>query len=1443
MQEKNKLKTLLYGLAAAAVAAAVFVPVAFTMNTPTPQAKSTVTPAKYAMQQSAASSPMQRLAAPMSSTAPEIYGVAGYRDGFWLCSFNAEPNMSVNKIFCSDDLFASAGIVYADGLLYVASYTLNSYGSIDSNTQYIFDPAAKKLVETREGLPPESVCITMAYDESTDRVYCYYNEPEYEPFGYYGYGIMNMNTGWITLRGDIEMYDVIVAMAFTQDGEMYGVNSHGQFQKIDKNTGATTTIGHTDVIPGEGAQSACVDPVTGKFYWSAWTDMEKGALYEIDYATGHATLVANYPANENMAGIYIKEPVAPAEAPAAVDDIAVEFEGPSLTGNVTFTAPSKTKGGSAISGKMTACVLLDGITKEIEVTPGQQCSVEMTVPGPEYYNVRVWIKQGDLRSDKNKIKKWLGPDYPTVPTNVQLRQEDNKIVLTWDAPQKGVHGGYVNPDDFTYIISRIGLWRDGIAETRFEEDVPTGKMVTYTYSIRPSYMGLNGEIAYSESMTFGDSYFGVPATLGFKSIFDMSTIIDANNDGNTFTPTVYGTVDYESKSGSGAADDWFITPSFRLKGNTHYRLTLYAQCQYIFCKEIVDIRYGKGTTPEAMTGEIGRAEVLNLGDDTPESYTLYFKTDEAGDFNLGYHCVSTNGSVLKLSTMVIEEFANWNNPEPATELTAVTPADGSLKADISFKAPEKTLSGATLTALNRIEVSRNGVTIKTFENPAPGGRLKFTDEAAVQGKNTYSVVCYNTGGEASEAVTATVNVGIDIPSLPTNVKIKREGDKAVVTWTAPTSGVEGRFFDPENVAYRIYNGNTGEIYADNVKECTFAITLDQNAEQYTVVPGIMPFNSAGYNEDIAYGDMIIAGKPHQLPFVENYTNGWSDNQWYVNGGGQWSVKGTENPEGGKGATSFYASGSSSKEVSGSLKSGKIDLRGNENPVLSFWTGGWAIAKNCRLVISIADEYDGNYIPLKTINFDAVGSIYDEVEWMKVELPLSRHNKKEYVHLRFTFYATCDDFNGWLSNIVVRDVKESDLAVTSVTSDCEFLEAGKDIATITAQVSNLGKNEVSAADYKVEFYAGDRLFATADGKALEVGAKTTVSAEYTALSADGRFPKISACTVYSADEDTSNDSAELASIEVKLPEMPEVGALTGKIVDGKIRLSWIAPAADIIPAGEVTEGFENYTVNKPDRAGDWSFIDGDKGYVWTDYYLPCAGEQMAYVVINPTKVRGRWSAHSGEQCIAAFYNYGATDNDDWLISPELSGNAQTISFYALSGESKTGHETFELWYSTDGTAREDFVCLTSEAQKADFVWTEHEYQLPAGAKHFAVRCTSHNRTALLLDDFRYERAARPLEVTFVGFNIYRDGELLNSTPIADTSFTDTTAEKGNYTVKVVYNTGESYGRSIFLDVNGIDSVEVDSNSDDAYYDLNGMCVRNPEPGKIYIHKGKKIILSR
>lgn len=207
-------------------------------------------------------------------------------------------------------------------------------------------------------------------------------------------------------------------------------------------------------------------------------------------------------------------------------------------------------------------------------------------------------------------------------------------------------------------------------------------------------------------------------------------------------------------------------------------------------------------------------------------------------------------------------------------------------------------------------------------------------------------------------------------------------------------------------------------------------------------------------------------------------------------------------------------------------------------------------------------------------------------------------------------------------------------------------------------------------------------------------------------------------------------------------------------------------------------------------------------------LPVAGQQSFFVVNDQYqaffKSDGSYSsafkAYSGNQYLCSMYAMkGETSvtSDDWAISPELYGGAQTVKLFATSFLADAGqeqyYETFEVLYSTDGKDPEDFKLL-ARFEDIPAAWVEYSVYLPEGAKYFAIRSVSYDQYMLFVDDIRFSpKNGKAAESTLTGYNIYRDGVKLSADAIDGTSFTDgdvTTGSTHRYVVTALYDEGKS-----------------------------------------------------
>ena len=141
------------------------------------------------------------------------------------------------------------------------------------------------------------------------------------------------------------------------------------------------------------------------------------------------------------------------------------------------------------------------------------------------------------------------------------------------------------------------------------------------------------------------------------------------------------------------------------------------------------------------------------------------------------------------------------------------------------------------------------------------------------------------------------------------------------------------------------------------------------------------------------------------------------------------------------------------------------------------------------------------------------------------------------------------------------------------------------------------------------------------------------------------------------------------------------------------------------------------------------------------------------------------------------------------------------------------------------------------------WEEVSVDLPAGTKYFAIRHTSTDVLALLLDDITFTTGGGEID----HYNIYVDGELVDQTD--GTTFNVEIDESGEHTVSVsaVYTNGQE-SAPVSADpvtTTAIDKVTVDGKPVDIY-SIDGKLVRKQATSLeglrgLYIINDKKVII--
>ena len=451
-----------------------------------------------------------------------------------------------------------------------------------------------------------------------------------------------------------------------------------------------------------------------------------------------------------------------------------------------------------------------------------------------------------------------------------------------------------------------------------------------------------------------------------------------------------------------------------------------------------------------------------------------------------------------------------------------------------------------------------------------------------------------------------------------------------------------------------------------------------------------------------------------------------------------------------------------------------------------------------------------------------------------------------------------------------------------------LQAGKE-GTVTATVKNLGTE--AAASFNVNLVLNGNVAATVTGTDLASGESRDFNLTFTPSVGLGKEAQVLVNVDFDGDQNTKNNSTEPFTIKLVHTTLPTVITL-GMFEDGKVDLAWDAPVSKAI-----TETFEDYAPFIISGIGDWTLVDrsGKQATVKMQdgmsgtYTYPNAGRPFAWQVFNPEQAgfdEWYWGAdtctyycQSGSQMLMAALGAvpsaggdGAeyVQGNEWLISPELSGKEQSISFYAKCWTSQVPYynmyrhypEMFRVLYSTTDTNPDSFTLLadTTEARQW-FSDGAYQYTLPEGAKYFAIQRVTdpfvvdveqtytfgddiQNGFFLFLDDITYT----PATPTLKGYNVYKNGVKQNAEILTATEWQDANAqgEQNNvYTVSAVYEQGESAPSNAFTVIGtGINALPSTLNTQPSttVYDLSGRSIKSAKlPRGIYVIGGRKVVV--
>lgn len=1286
---------------------------------------------------------------------------------------------------------------------YYAAYIKSSF--IEMPTIASYDITSWEQLSTGG---TESYCMAtdVAYDATTGKTFgCFMNAS--------GSG---MQLGSINYRTQMvekiaSATDNWCAFAVDTDGTLYGIAKEitgsaynpttvsSSLYRINKTTGAKSLVGETGCLP-HYQTSACIDTKTGRMFWTVAAADGTAGLYEVNKQTGAASLITQFADGEQVCGLYIIPAEADDKAPAKCSDVAASFPQGNLSGSITFKAPSTLFDGTTASGSLSYKITHgQNIEASGNTTYGATVTVPITVQSAGKYEFGVTAYNATGDGPTEKIEVFIGKGTPSQPS-VTASYANGSFHVEWTPVTESTDGGYINPADVRYKVVRYPsqvVVEQATSATSVENamDEPTG-LTQFWYGVQASYGGKNSPEALSNKVTLGSIVPPYQHSFATEAGAENHTVIDANNDGKTWG--YYSNSMSISYNNNVAMDDWLITPPVRLEKGKSYSFTVKGQIQSTTYPERIEVKFGSAPTAEAMTGTVIEPVVLT-NKDSYNDFTGTIIPQETGLHYIGIHGISDKGMYrLYIGGYEIGAPTSAAGPNAPTNLKLVPDANGAYRVTVTVTAPTTDFANEPITELDRLEIWRGETLVKSFSPISTGETKTFTDEMGQGGITEYTAVAYNRYGKGKETK-ATVFVGINQPAAPSYADIAETSNygEVKVSWPQVETDLNGNPLNPSLVTYTLYQlqAETHVVIADNIEGTEYTFRAVADGEQ-SFVHYFVSAQTEGGISPLTETPLIPAGTPFALPYDETFANGDTDHlmAFTDEGTAMWSLLQDNNNLGIRshsGDNGLLMSRGKTEGDFSLIHTMKIHVDNIVQPGVMFYTYNYTGDGPDNNIVEIHVYSDGEWTTLKS---SAISSLGDDSGWLLMSAPLDAYIGKDILVGIKTIVKTYSET--FIDDIHVGTLVGHDLSVKDVQAP---QSAGFNTPFgITATIEN--KGILAAENFSVVLLRDGNEADRKSDLSLAAGATAIYGfeCEYNALTDKGSVFKIK---VEDAAEETpeDNESAEF-TVALSTPTLPHVSDLKGYRSENGIELRWSEPSTDDYKAVPVTDDFESYDSFITSGIGEWTTVDNDEALIGTITditipNIPYQSKQSWWVMDSEYEsLNLSFFANSGSKYLAQMYVTDpqtgvASQCDDWLISPELTGEAQTLSFYARSYAAKYA-EDFEVMVSYNTDALTDFRSIGSKTG-IPATWTLYSYGLPEGAKYFAIRCVSRNKFMMFIDDITYtpESAAH---LNVIGYNVWKDGELISTEPINATNYLDNsvTEQDPAYRVTVVYDKGES-----------------------------------------------------
>ncbi|MBQ6227944.1 MAG: choice-of-anchor J domain-containing protein [Prevotella sp.] len=1233
----------------------------------------------------------------------------------------------------------------------------------------------------------------------------------------YSFGYLNFETQQLFKISDtnIPTTPEIIALMITHGGQFYVADNNENLYNFDPQSGEASLINKMDVGISM-IRKMTIDHHNDRIFLMNYTLMGQSEIYEINPATAEGSLLSTFPSGHMLYAMGAPTQYHATDAPSGPTDLTPIFEGGTTNGTLTFTMPTTKRDGTPLSGTLGYTVMVNNMVAATgNAAAGETVTVNASL-AHDGFNALTVKADGGLESH---LYIYGGDDKPLID-NVTVVNDDKTITLNWDVGAEGVNGGYINSTETQYVVTRypdslVVATVTGV--TTYTEVVSIDQPTLFQYGVKAIFNGQESGETFSEKILVSDG-LPLPYHEDFSSadaIYYYYTPLNsgggwhyaADNAGNGY-PREGIFYDDFIITYPDATEQWLYTPEFHMEpGVYHLSLLLSGGGEH----GPMSLYFGQGLLASEME-EVLPPTILKTG---IRLIDVNVRVETTGKYRFALLHSQSPENDMRMILCGLDVYEAKVAAPDAPELTVTAAPEGENAANIQITAPTKTVGGAPLERISKIEVHRYDALytggeedelVKTFENPMPGETLTFSDVPFSDGcHEKYWAMAYNDTGCGAITSTDYIFVGMDMPLPPSDANVWMDGNPHI-TWKPSAGTYNGYFADFSQLTYNLYSYNrfndrwTPLIGGLTDLSYTDTSTSDQDIDQHLCAYAISAQIGPRAQSE-ARVCQTVAGRPYELPLFDSFMDFrfpiyiW---QQHVHEG-VWSYGYTWKAAHGDDPRSYVMYGTGNMD----LTSGRINLQGAKKPHLTYHYY-YMPGQTNRMEVSIVKP-DGTEQIMKSHDY---ATVQGDERWVREDVDLSAFVSEQWVMVKFIAHADNSDDIFLIDDIRMFDLMEKNLSVKRIQfpyneNEPTNLKEMRMNAPMTVKAYIVNTGEQTASGYHLNLYANNKMVNTVAGPDIASLEGALIGLRYDPDPSTPTNPEVANLyfeIVWDEDQNPNDNISEAKPIIVLVdPSCIGISDLKGEEKeDGTLLLSWSAPANE--QNYTLTETFEKtWSIDADtENLGHWKLVDADGGY--TKYVQGMswitATDPASFILYRPNFFGASskdpfFGTHQGEKCaisMGTVVENGIEGNDDWMISQELTGEAQTVSLWAKSlVDIEEQAESFQILYSTTGREIGDFVVAETYTDIPE-TWEKYKAKLPEGARYMAIRNIGKNRNMLFIDDVVMRVAGmKPLK-----YVIWRDNEPIDTVGADQTTYTDRVYENSTYTynVSVLYEEGTS-----------------------------------------------------